>query len=142
MTQAAAARYDVGGVLLERPFKIRRLGHFAWYVNDMDACRHFYADLLGFRMTEGPGANGTFFRHGSDHHSLAIFPFSRAVDAGPGGGPFRPEQTMNQITWQTQSLTEPQLAPAYFAERGVEVQRFGRDAAGSNWATYFYDPEG
>jgi catechol 2,3-dioxygenase-like lactoylglutathione lyase family enzyme len=27
-------------------------------------------------------------------------------------------------------------------ERGVELQRTGRDGAGSNWATYFYDPDG
>ena len=39
--------YDVGGVLLPRPFKIRRLGHFGVNVTDMEAGLRFYRDLLG-----------------------------------------------------------------------------------------------
>jgi catechol 2,3-dioxygenase-like lactoylglutathione lyase family enzyme len=30
----------------------------------------------------------------------------------------------------------------YLKERGIELGRIGRDGAGSNWATYFYDPDG
>jgi hypothetical protein len=30
----------------------------------------------------------------------------------------------------------------YLVERGVELERTGRDGAGSNWATYFYNPDG
>jgi catechol 2,3-dioxygenase-like lactoylglutathione lyase family enzyme len=30
----------------------------------------------------------------------------------------------------------------FLLERGIELQRTGRDGAGSNWATYFYDPDG
>ena len=45
-------RYDVGGVLLERPFKIRRLGHFGFNVTKVEACREFYGDLLGFTVSD------------------------------------------------------------------------------------------
>ena len=31
--------YDVGGVLLARPFKARRLGHFALWQTDLDMAR-------------------------------------------------------------------------------------------------------
>ena len=41
-------KFDVGGVLLDRPFKVRRLGHFGFNVDDIEAHRHFYGDLLGF----------------------------------------------------------------------------------------------
>ncbi|MEA2641432.1 MAG: hypothetical protein QOF51_2826, partial [Chloroflexota bacterium] len=48
MAMQVEAKYDVGGVMLDRPFKIRRLGHFGFNVLDMPAARHFYVDLLGF----------------------------------------------------------------------------------------------
>ena len=46
------ATYDVGGVLLERPFKIRRLGHFGFNVTRFDDAVHFYTDLLGFIVSD------------------------------------------------------------------------------------------
>ena len=44
--------YDVGGVLLPRPFKPRRLGHFALWQSDLDMMRRLYVDVLGFRHTD------------------------------------------------------------------------------------------
>ena len=44
--------YNVGGVELERPFKLRRLGHFGYNVNKMDECIYFYRNLLGFRKSD------------------------------------------------------------------------------------------
>jgi len=44
--------YDVGGVLLARPFKARRLGHFALWQTDLDMARRLYVDVLGFRHTD------------------------------------------------------------------------------------------
>src|SRR6266849_6360050 len=44
--------YDVGGVLLARPFKPRRLGHFALWQSDLDMARRLYVDVLGFRHTD------------------------------------------------------------------------------------------
>ena len=51
-TQVPGKRYDVGGVLMERPFKIRRLGHFGINVVDMEKGKRFYRDLLGFRVVD------------------------------------------------------------------------------------------
>ena len=48
----AQARYDVGGVLLERPFKIRRLGHFGFNFTRLDEALTFYTDLLGFVVSD------------------------------------------------------------------------------------------
>src|SRR2546430_4976120 len=82
-------------------------------------------------------------RWGNDPHALALFAKRREGDAAQNGRRFAdPELTINQITWQTESLTEPVNAVDYFAERGIELMRTGRDGAGSNWATYFFDPDG
>ncbi|MEK7334053.1 MAG: VOC family protein, partial [Candidatus Binatota bacterium] len=52
MTAAAQEKFNVGGVLLNQPFKIRRLGHFGFNLVNMDEGFQFYTDLLGFRVSD------------------------------------------------------------------------------------------
>ena len=147
-------RYDVGGVLLERPFKIRRLGHFGFNVNKFEKCREFYGDLLGFTVSDKAdfsrapwfpkgqdlGPQGYFMRYGSDHHAMVLF--SKPVMDVRADRKFAPEVTINQITWQCGSLKEITSAHTYFEEQQVAIQRVGRDMPGSNWHVYVYDPDG
>ena len=99
------AKFDVGGVLLKQPFKIRRLGHFGFNLSNMEDGVRFYVDLLGFRISDvmdysrrakdpaqvaGLGdPKGYFTRFGTDHHAMVLFP-TRVRDAlgrgGAGGG--------------------------------------------------------
>jgi len=152
----AQPRYDVGGVLLDRPFRIRRLGHFGVNVDRMDEAKHFYCDLLGFMVSDelnfGPrlspeqrsliGNNptaGYFTRYGTDHHAFVLFPKTALQVMRPE----EPKQiTLNQITWQVGSLAEVVNGSQFFEERGIRVRRSGRDTPGSNWHTYPYDPDG
>jgi catechol 2,3-dioxygenase-like lactoylglutathione lyase family enzyme len=148
-------KFNVGGVLLNQPFKIRRLGHFGFNLSNMEAGVHFYVDLLGFRISDvmdysrrakdpaqvaGLGdPNGYFTRYGTDHHAMVLFP-KRVRDAL--GRSEQPGITVNQITWQVGSLAEVGSAIRWFNERGIKQQRSGRDMPGSNWHTYLYDPDG
>ncbi len=132
--------YDVGGVLLDRPFKLRRLGHFGYNSANADTCLPFYRDLLGFRLSDelrrtpdGPPF-GYFMRYGGDHHAFVLM--REALDARGS------DVTTNQITWQLGSLKEVTDASSWLEARGVKMQRTGRDMPGSNWHTYFYDPDG
>ena len=52
MAMKTNGRFDVGGVLLAQPFKIRRLGHFGLNVPDPAACLDFYCEGLGFRISD------------------------------------------------------------------------------------------
>jgi catechol 2,3-dioxygenase-like lactoylglutathione lyase family enzyme len=160
MTTSVQAKHDVGGVLLDRPFKIRRLGHFGFNVGDasMEACRHFYVDLLGFRISDEAGfarrlpedqlaglrhPTGYFTRHNTDHHTFVLF--NRDVMerlAQLSGRRVTPGITINQITWQVGSLAEVGNGARWFAEQGVPIARTGRDMPGSNWHTYVSDPDG
>ncbi|TMK05904.1 MAG: extradiol dioxygenase, partial [Alphaproteobacteria bacterium] len=148
-------RYDVGGVLLERPFKIRRLGHFGFNFDKLEEAREFYGDLLGFTVSDKAdfsrapwfpkdkslGDNhGYFMRYGTDHHAMVLF--SKPVMDVRADRKFMPEVTINQITWQCGSLKEIAEAHSYFEEQQVPIQRVGRDMPGSNWHTYVYDPDG
>jgi len=148
-------KFDVGGVLLDQPFKIRRLGHFGFNLANMDEGRRFYVDLLGFKVSDvmdyakrakdpaqmvGLGdPNGYFTRCGTDHHAMVLFP-KRVREAL--GRTEAPGITVNQITWQVGSLREVTEAIQWFNERRVKQQRAGRDMPGSNWHTYIYDPDG
>jgi catechol 2,3-dioxygenase-like lactoylglutathione lyase family enzyme len=152
---ARSDRFNVGGVWLDQPFKIRRLGHFGFSLANMEEGLRFYVDLLGFRISDkidyskrakDPARlaalgdpNGYFTRYGTDHHALVLFPkrvreaLGRSDQAGI---------TINQITWQVGSLREVGDAIKWFVSAGVQLQRTGRDMPGSNWHTYLPDPDG
>src|SRR5260370_19476317 len=111
-------RYNVGGVLLPRPFKIRRLGPFGFNLSQLEEGVSFYTQLLGFRVTDVldlsklPGVPPAFARlpdprvvftsHGSDHHSLLLAPKSLGSMMGDDAG--SPDITVNHITWQLVTL--------------------------------------
>jgi catechol 2,3-dioxygenase-like lactoylglutathione lyase family enzyme len=141
---AKTTSYDVGGVLLERPFKIRRLGHFALWQSDLDMARQLYVDLLGFRETDTIERNGKavalFTSHGTDHHSLAAIHPSTAE--GIRKAHYENGVIVNQISFQVGALEEVANAYDYFAQRQVTISRLGRDFPGSNWALYVLDPDG
>jgi catechol 2,3-dioxygenase-like lactoylglutathione lyase family enzyme len=160
-TTKIGGKFNVGGVLLDRPFKIRRLGHFGYNVYKMDEAMHFYRDLLGFRVTdtldfarvvpkpgmfEGvPTTVGYFMSHGTDHHSHVIFPkaaLDRMGRGSAGGHETNPEVTTNQITWQVGTLREVGDGIDFFKSIGINPGRVGRDVPGSNWHSYPSDPEG
>ena len=151
---ANGQRYNVGGILLERPFQIRRLGHFGFNIDKLEDARHFYGDLLGFVVSDTADfsrapwfpkelagqAQGYFMRYGTDHHAMVLF--SKKIMDQRADRKFVPGITINQITWQCGSLKEIGDAHTYFQEQQVRLQRVGRDMPGSNWHVYVYDPDG
>ena len=153
----SGAGHDVGGVRLARPFRIRRLGHFGYNVEDIAACLEFYCEWLGFRVSDPHDlaknhpqrdalkalgdTNLYFIRHGTDHHSFVLF--NRHVFNALGRGDDVPARIdINQMTWQVGSLAEVSGAIDYFDTHGIAIGRVGRDMPGSNWHVYPYDPEG
>ncbi len=119
-------RYNVGGVMLERPFKIRRLGHFGFNLDRIEEGRQFYGGLLGFKVSDladfsrapwfpkdHAGPQGYFMRHGTDHHAMVLF--AKAVMDQRADRKFASGVTINQITWQCGSLTEIADAHSLFS---------------------------
>jgi len=145
MATSAQTKFNVGGILLDQPFKIRRLGHFGFNLVDMDAGVRFYSELLGFRISDvidysrrakspdqlaGLGdPRGYFTRYGTDHHAMVLF--NKRVRDALGRGD-KPGVTINQITWQVGSLRDVGEGIKWFQEKNVKIQRSGRDMPGSN----------
>lgn len=144
----SARKYNVGGVLLDRPFKVRRLGHFGFNFRKVEESKRFYTELLGFRVSDpfGDPANprGYFLRYGTDHHAFVLFN-KQLMDERTKNGPlahhFREENDINQITWQVQSLQEIWDATKYFKELEHDIIMEGRGGYGSNYHLYVYDPD-
>ena len=150
-------RFNVGGVELARPFKIRRLGHFGVNAYDVEKSLHFYRDVLGFKVSDtidfgrilgeeaaGLGSGiGYFLHHGTDHHSHVIFPrrIYDAMGVKRSGRVVAPEVTINQLTWQVGSMQEVNDAIRWFNDTHKPVTRTGRDMPGSNWHMYMPDPD-
>ncbi len=138
--------YDVGGVLLERPFRVLRLGHFGFNVEDQEKALRFYSDLLGLPVTDtvdfgkqfnvtsptGQDPNGYFLRVGADHHSVVLFPHW-AFAATPA--PKREGTTwISHMAWQVATLREVTEGRRWLTDRQVRIARpGGRDARGANW---------
>ncbi len=154
MTTAAQNQYDVGGVMLARPFKIRRLGHFGLHLTRMKEGIRFYTDLLGFRISDkldyrtiakNPEAmdgiedpSAYFMRYNGDHHAF-VPGNKRASDLRRG---VEGHDSTGQMSWQVGGLTEVTNTIPWLTERGLKIRNVGRDMPGSNWHVYFTDPDG
>jgi catechol 2,3-dioxygenase-like lactoylglutathione lyase family enzyme len=150
--------HDVGGVLLPRPFKIRRVGHFGYNCLDVDRMLEFYISGLGLIISDQsermpsrlPGEEQAklspnerllhFTRFGSEHHQLVFI--SQKVWDWVGQNNGSAGASINQITWQVGSLAEVVNGSEWIWGQGKRLMRSGRDMPGSNWHTYLFDPEG
>src|SRR5438105_3754220 len=156
MVATANQLYNVGGVQLERPFKVRRLGHVGFHFTDMPGALHFYRSLLGFRISdvidfrtrvdpaklEGLDPNTYFTRFATDHHSFVFGSKQVREITRPGANAHNRVDDMGQMSWQVDTLAETVNATPWLADRGLTITHVGRDMPGSNWHTYFLDPEG
>ncbi|MEN0106457.1 MAG: VOC family protein, partial [Pseudomonas sp.] len=137
--------YNVGGVELPQPFKVRRLGHVGFYHADLDAAEQFYVKTLGLRLTDSlqfavdAPAMGIFTSHNTDHHSLVCISSALADDSDQG---YRRGVTINQISFQVGTLEEVVNGYRFLKANNVPIWRVGRDFPGSNWAFYCRDPDG
>ena len=138
--------YDVGGVRLERPFRVLRLGHFGFNVEDQEKALHFYSDLLGLPQTDtvdfgkqfkvtspsGQDPNGYFLRVGADHHSVVLFP--RWTFAASGQPKRDGTAWISHMAWQVATLREVTEGRRWLTEQQVHIARpGGRDQRGANW---------
>ena len=152
--------YDVGGVRMARPFKIRRFGHFGFNLNQLDEAVPFYTDELGFQVTDdmnvfdilgdGPlqeyartivtNPRMVFTSNSSDHHAVLLS--HKTFGTLAGNDAIAKDNTVSQITWQVGTLDEVLDGAEFLTASGVQMVRLGRDMPGGNWHAYFLDPDG
>ena len=113
---------------------IERLGHAGLWVDDLDAMRAFYVDVLGLTVTDEDHEVGMVFlssRPAEEHHEL-VLARGRVAD--------RDVKVLNQVSWRLGSLQAVLDYHRTFVERGVKIRQ--TVTHGNAIGIYFEDPEG
>ncbi len=134
-------RYDVGGVLLARPFKITRIGPVRLFVDDVEKSLHFYRDELGLMVTEEvvwKGHRCVFLRANTEHHSLALYPKALRAELGLHAG-----TTLFSFGLQLGGYQQLKDAVAFLKAEGVQLKYLPAELfPGMDYCAFAIDPDG
>jgi catechol 2,3-dioxygenase-like lactoylglutathione lyase family enzyme len=119
------------------------LRHLALRVDDLDAMKRFYVDLLGFAIEWEPDADNLYLTSGADNLALHR---STSLTTGPssaagGSAPVSPG-ALDHLGLIVRTADDVDRWAAFLEERGVAIvarPRTHRDGARS---CYFHDPDG
>jgi catechol 2,3-dioxygenase-like lactoylglutathione lyase family enzyme len=120
------------------PFRLRKIGHVALFVADVERSTRFYVDMLGFQISDlyqedmMPGG-AAFVRLNTDHHGIALFKATQ--DRDPGAG-------LHHMAFEVGSLDEVFRVRDHLRAHGVPIHFEGRRRAGVQIAVEFRDPDG
>ena len=116
----------------QRPPATRGMHHIALHIENMDACLHFYRDLLGMEIEWQPDADNVYLTSGSDN--VALHSSTHAID--------RNSQALDHLGFILGEPTDVDAWYAFLRKNGVpmcsEVKQH-RDGARS---FYCKDPDG
>ena len=135
------SQYDVGGVLLPRPFKVCKIGPVGLFVADVAVSEAFYRDTMGFVVTETVDWHGqrcVFMRHGNEHHSLKLLP--RALRAELG---LSEHTSCASMGLQVGTYRQLRDAVKWFEHQGARMITLPPELSpGIDYAAHVLDPEG
>ncbi len=136
-----AETYDVGGILMARPFKVTKVGPVRIFASDVPGAIAYYRDTMGLRVTEEIDWNGhrcIFLRANTEHHSLAIYPMALRAELGLSA-----HTTLFSCGFQVADYSQLRGAVAFFKERGVTVRTLPPELfPGIDYSAFVIDPEG
>jgi catechol 2,3-dioxygenase-like lactoylglutathione lyase family enzyme len=136
-----AEKYDVGGILLSRPFKIQKIGPVRLFAENMDAMVGFYRDELGFAITEEVSYKGhrcVFLRANTEHHSVALYPLKLRDELE-----LRADTTLMSFGVQLGSYQQLRDAVAFLKSNGVTVKMLPPELfPGIDYSALALDPDG
>jgi catechol 2,3-dioxygenase-like lactoylglutathione lyase family enzyme len=139
--ESSDEKYDVGGVLLARPFKIVRIGPVRLFVRDIDRSVAFYRDALGLAVTEEitwRGHRCVFLRANTEHHSLALYPIALRAEIG-----LHPGTTLFSFGLQVADYRQLRDAIAFLKESNVAIKYLPPELfPGIDYCAFAIDPDG
>ena len=128
--RAARVNARADGVVRTGRVRPRRLGHFVLGTTDFAATHAFFAEGLGFRVSDVIEDVGVFLRCSTDHHNVLV---QRA-----------PVPFLHHTSWQVDDVDE--IGRGATAMLAADPERhvwgLGRHYAGSNFFWYLKDPAG
>ena len=118
------------GVDREGPVRPRKLGHVVLGSTDQAATQRFFAEGLGFKVSDSVPGMAAFMRCSTDHHNLLVLA--------------APVNFMHHTSWQVDDIDEIGRGACAMLEEHPErhVWGLGRHHIGSNFFWYLRDPAG
>jgi catechol 2,3-dioxygenase-like lactoylglutathione lyase family enzyme len=139
--EPASETFDVGGVLLARPFKVVRIGPVRLFVRDMESALRFYRDELGFTLTEEVSYQGqrcVFLRVNTEHHSLALYPRALRATLGLHEG-----TSLMSFGLQLANYRQLRDALPFLQAAGVRIRYLPPELfPGIDYCAFAIDPDG
>jgi catechol 2,3-dioxygenase-like lactoylglutathione lyase family enzyme len=133
--------YNVGGVLLPRPFKVVNSGPISLFVADLDASVAFYRDRMGLAVTEESDCLGqrvVHLRTGTEHHTVTLLPIELRKALG-----LDPRTTLMGYGLQVGSYRQLRDAAEFLSNEGCTMVKLPREVhTGIDYALHVVDPEG
>lgn len=133
--------FDVGGVLLARPFKVARVGPVRLFVDDVDVALRFYNGDLGLAVSEEvlyAGHRCIFLRANSEHHSLALYPKGLRALLG-----LAENSTLLSFGLQLGSYQQLRDAISFLADAGIALRQLPAALSpGIGHHVFALDPDG
>jgi catechol 2,3-dioxygenase-like lactoylglutathione lyase family enzyme len=134
-------KYNVGGVLLPRPFKVTGLGPFSLFTDHLDGMVEFYTTVMGFQVTEEASYEGyrvVYLRHGTEHHSMVLA--DKALRARLD---LNPDASCLSVGMQVGSYRQLLDAVDFLGSRGHTIVELPPELyVGIDYAAHVRDPEG
>jgi len=118
------------GFLREHPVRPRKLGHAVFGSTDHEASASFFAEGLGFKVSDRIKGAGAFLRCSTDHHNVLVL-----------GAPV---SFLHHTSWQVDDIDDVGRGAFAMLDGNPErhVWGLGRHYAGSNFFWYLKDPAG
>jgi catechol-2,3-dioxygenase len=117
--------------------EVKELGHIVLYVRDLEASRHFYGQVLGWREVSQLGEMGAMFSSGRTHHELLL------LEVGPQAQPIPPGRRVGLYHFGLKiGETDDELRSAIekLQEEGVTI--VGTADHTVTHSVYIVDPDG
>ncbi|MGH7089463.1 MAG: VOC family protein, partial [Stellaceae bacterium] len=134
-------QYDVGGIMLPRPFRIVRNGPIRLFVRDLDAAARFYSGMMGLALTEEiewRGHRALFFRANTEHHTIALYPLALRGELG-----LRADSTCMAYGMQVGNYRQLRDAIVFLEANGVAIRYLPPELfPGIDYSAFALDPEG
>jgi len=134
-------KYDVGGVLLARPFKVVKIGPVRLFVADMDRALEFYRRDLGLALTDElvwHGHRCAFLRANTEHHSLALYPVALRAELG-----LSPKTTLFSCGVQLGDYRQLKDSVAFLRSAGIVIRYLPPELfPGIDYSAFAIDPDG
>ena len=117
--------------------EVKELGHIVLYVRDLEASRHFYGGVLGWKEIAGVEHRMAMFSSGRTHHELLL------IEVGPDATPIPPSPRVGMYHFGLKiGTTDDELRGALqtLVDAGANV--VGSADHGVTHSLYITDPDG